>query len=306
MFFIILLVLTTFGIAASAAFFSVLGLMQTYSAIQIPILIMGSFLEAGKLMTASALYRLWDKLGILKVYLFAALIGLMLMTSLGIFGYLTAGYQKDSIPMEQITQKLEADKQEVDRLIERKKEIDQQIAKLPNNFVNSRQRLMNSFKPELESINPRIESLQKEIAEYQTKKIETEAHIGPVIYVAKLFNRNPDESVFYFTLLIILIFDPLAVALTLVTNMAIKHLKESKEQPVESIPEIEQPNEVEEKLDPEKPIEEVLVAGREDLPPADPNALSREDIVQIVKDSIADEDLLSHKKRKEILSELRK
>lgn len=294
MFFIILLSFTTFCIAASAAFFSVFGMMQTYSAIAIPILIMGASLELGKLMTASVLYRMWDKLKSLKYYLMIALFGLMLMTSLGIFGYLTSGYQKDSIPMEQITQKLQTDKQEIDRLIARKAQIDQQIAKLPANFVTGRQKLIASFSAELNSIGPRINVLEKEIADYQTKKIDTEGHIGPIIYVAKLFNRSPDEAVFWFTLLIMIVFDPLAIALTLATNIAIKHRQENLEHK-------ETPNSVEIKTETYNPSQDNLETSSESE-----KTLTKNDVVDIVKSAIETEDLQANKTRQAILTELRK
>ena len=308
MFFIILLALTTFCIAASAAFFSVFGLMQTYSAIAIYMLIAGASLELGKLVTASALYRMWDKLGLfLKSFLMFAVLALMAVTSLGIFGFLSAGYQKDSVPIAQINQKLETDQQEIDRLIARKKEIDQQIAKLPSNYVSSRQKLMTSFEPELKSIGPRIDELQKEIADYQTKKIDTEAHIGPIIYVAKVLNRQPDEAVFWFTLLIMSVFDPLAVALTLATNIAIKHRQESmaKDDTPEEAPE----------PTPEPtygPSPTPLVADRKvfqenmaDLVEKE-KSLTKEDVVEIVKSAIDNEDLHAAKNKQAILAELRK
>lgn len=326
MFFIVMLVATTFCIAASAAFFSVFGMMQTYSAIAIPILIMGASLELGKLMTASVLYRMWDKLKSLKYYLMAAVLGLMLMTSLGIFGYLTAGYQKDSVPIQQINQKLDTDKQEIDRLIARKKEIDQQIAKLPSNYVKSRQQLMGAFDAELKTIAPRIDALQTEIGDYQGKKIDTEAHIGPIIFVAKVLGRDPDEAVTWFTLLIMSVFDPLAVALTLATNIAIKQRQEAKVvedqkepyiYPIEPAYERYPDNETEplksDSVDIDGHAEPspyttgiVPHVDSDPIPDAATEGLTKEDVVEIVKTAIENEDLQSLKKRQEILNELRK
>jgi hypothetical protein len=285
-------------------------MMQTYSAIAIPILIMGGSLELGKLMTASVLYRMWGSLKSLKYYLMAALLGLMLMTSLGIFGYLTAGYQKDSVPMEQINQKLDIDKQEIARLIDRKKEIDQQIAKLPSNYVSSRQKLMASFDSELKSITPRINELQVEIADYQTKKVDTEAHIGPIIYVAKIFGRSPDESVFWFTLLIMSVFDPLAVALTLATNMAIKQRREAIAVPtvIETPPEPLEATYGPPPANMVKERAEFSEAMSKIIPPIDLSTepLTKQDVVEIVKSAIDSEDLQAAKRKSEIIAELRK
>jgi hypothetical protein len=102
MVFILLLVFSTLAVAGSAAFFSVYGLAQIFSASFIPVVIMGGALEAGKLVAASYLYRYWKETSfILKTYLFIAIFTLMVITSLGIFGFLTAAYQTDSIGLKQ-------------------------------------------------------------------------------------------------------------------------------------------------------------------------------------------------------------
>lgn len=229
MLFIILLALTTLSIAASAAFFSVYGLMQVYSGVMIPILIMGASLEAGKLLTASYLYRHWETLGILvRTMYISAIAVLMLLTSIGIFGYLTSAYQKDSQPMKEIELVLVRDKAELEALEARKAELNKQVTELPNNFINGRNRLMITQKPELDKINPQIETLKKSISDTESKKLNTETHIGPIIFVAKAIGKDADDAVFYFTLLIISVFDPLAVALTVATNNAIRVREEKK------------------------------------------------------------------------------
>lgn len=227
MLFISILLVVTLAIAASAAFFSVFGLTSLFVGVFIPILIMGSALEAGKLIAASFLYRFWGKITFfIKAYLIASVLILMLITSVGIFGYLTAAYQRDTIPLKELTQRIETNQIELDRLTERKKEIDKQIAELPHNYVTARQNLMRTFKPELDALGPRIDELLEEISKDQSAKLATEAHVGPILFVAKVLDRDPDDAVFYFTLLIMIVFDPLAVALTLATNMAIKERSE--------------------------------------------------------------------------------
>lgn len=227
MFFTFLLGLTAFVIAASAAFFSVYGLVHIYTGLMIPIIIMGAALEGGKLIAASFLYRHWKQLGFaIKTYLFAAIILLMTITSLGIFGYLTASYQTDSIPLKEIETSITNDKTEKQRLLDRNDEINKEIAGLKNNIVNGRIRLQEQRKPEIDANNKRIKELDDEIAAAESKRLNTEAHVGPIIFVAKALGRQPDEAVFWFTLLIMSVFDPLAVALTLATNISAKHHKE--------------------------------------------------------------------------------
>jgi hypothetical protein len=303
MFFIFLMILTTLSLAASAAFFSVYGLMQTYPGIAFAILAMGASLEMGKLMLASVLYRMWPKLGLSKIFLSAAVAVLMIVTSCGIFGYLTGSYQKDSIPVSEIAQKLTTDKDEIDRLITRKKEIDTQIAQLPTNYVASRQKLMASFDPEEKKINDRIDELQKEISDYQTKKINTEAHIGPIMYVAKTLGQDPDKAIIYFTLLIISVFDPVAVALTVMTNKAIKDYKAEKELKAQK-PALEAKELiVEAPIEPESDITPAIPTTEAEEPK--PSGLTEERVIEIISNHLKpDEDTL--KKSNEILTELRK
>ncbi len=210
------------ALASAAGFFSIYGLSQIYSASAISIIIMGISLEYSKLITASLLYRYWKKLNkLFKLLLTSAVICLMILTSAGVFGYLMASYQSINAPVTQITQQLEQDKIELQRLTARKSQIDLQIAQLPNNYVTARKNLMKSFEPEYSSLTPKIDKLNAEISQLQTTKVDTTTKVGPVMYVAKVLNKNPDDVIFYLTVLLVLVFDPLAVGLTIASNMVL-------------------------------------------------------------------------------------
>lgn len=229
MVFISLLMIAAAALASAAGFFSIYGLSQIFAASAISIIIMGSCLEFAKLITASLLYRMWNKLGVaLKTYLMLATAVLMLITSFGVFGYLTAAYQQDNIPVTQISQTLASDKTELQRNVARKIQINQQIAKLPNNYVKSRKELMDSFSAEYNTLQPNIDRLTKSISDLQTQQITTEAKVGPIMYVAKVLDKSPDDLIFWLTILIVSVFDPLAVALTVSTNIVIENYMEMK------------------------------------------------------------------------------
>ena len=99
--------LAAFSIAGSAAFFSVTGLASTFHGTYWSVITMGGSLEFGKLVATSYLYKFWTKTHfILKTILLTLILTLMLITSVGIFGYLSASYQSDSIPLKQIEQKI--------------------------------------------------------------------------------------------------------------------------------------------------------------------------------------------------------
>lgn len=242
MFFIFLLILTTLSIAGSAAFFSVYGLAQIFSGSFWPVVAMATSLEAGKLITASYAYRYWKKISLwMKFYLVAALIVLMVITSTGIFGFLSAAYQKDVLPLktqEQQITLLEQEKIELEKLkqerIERKQQIDEQVANLPSNYVKGRQNLMAGFKDETNQLNTDVAKYTElirdktlKIAEIKTTMLNQSVHIGPIIYIAKILEQDTDNATKYLIFLIIFAFDPLAVILTIGANIAI--LERSRE-----------------------------------------------------------------------------
>lgn len=221
MLFLLLLGITALSIASTAAFFSIIGLASIFTGAFIPVVIMGSVLEAGKLVAASFLYRFWDKTKwLMKLYLIFAIIVLMIITSAGIFGQLSAGYQQDTLNLKELESTVALLNQETDRLQERKKEIDKQISQMPENYVTARQKLMKTFEPELNVINARIPEITKSIQEMTSKKLAQEVHVGPIIYIAKVFDQEIDDATKWLILLIIFAFDPLAIALTLAFNMA--------------------------------------------------------------------------------------
>lgn len=230
MVFIVLLILTTTFIAGAAAFFSVYGLAATFSGTFWSVVLMGASLECGKLIAASYLYRYWTTTNLwLKSYLMAGILALMVLTSTGIFGYLSSGYQTDVLPLKQIEEQVKVLDEEKARLIQRKNQIDVQISQLPSNSVRGRTALIKGFKDEQAAVTLRIGELDKVILEQKTKLIQTQAHIGPITYIASAFGLDTDNATKYLIYLIIFAFDPMAVSLTLAVNIAIRLRREEQE-----------------------------------------------------------------------------
>lgn len=234
--FIIILILTTIAIAGCAAFFSIYGLAAIFSGIFWPVVLMGSSLEAGKLVAASYVYRFRDSISrVMKIYLISAILVLMLITSAGIFGFLSMGYQQDTLPLKQQEQQialLQLEQTELEGFkkerLARRKQIDADIAALPNNYITGRQRLMKSYGPELAQLREDIGLYTRQIGEktikisdLKQKKLVSEVHTGPIIFIAKAFRSDTDDATKWMIILIMFAFDPLAVALTLGVNHAI-------------------------------------------------------------------------------------
>lgn len=230
MFFGVLLMLTSLVIAGVAGWFSVYGLAHIYQGAFLSVVLMGGALEIGKLVATSYLYRYWEyTTWLLKTYLMIAILGLMLITSSGIFGYLSNAYQQDAVGIKDVTSRIELIDREYEELSKRELSIDAEVNAVDPKYVSARLKLMTQYKPEKEKLTKRRDEIRVQKLELSTKQLEVEAHTGPIIYIAKAMGKSVDTAVIWLSLLIIAVFDPLAVALTIAANAVFIRNKELKE-----------------------------------------------------------------------------
>jgi hypothetical protein len=223
MLFLALLAFSSLAIAGAAEFFSVYGLANTFQGTFWSVVIMGSALGIGKLVAVSYLYRYWNRTNfILKTYLILGVVTLMFITSTGIFGYLSAGYQSSVVPLQQAQEQIALLQQQRNQAVARKQQIDEQIANLPRDYVRSRLALMRGFKSEENQVDTQIVTLDKQLLTLKQQQIETQAHTGPIIYIAEALGLSTNNATKYIIFLIMFAFDPMAVALTIALNNAIK------------------------------------------------------------------------------------
>ena len=218
--------LSALFIAGCAAFFSVFGIGKLFSGAFLSVVIMASSLELGKLVTASFLYRYWDKINLLqKVYMAAATIMLIFITSAGIFGYLSNAYQGATVEFEKQTTALLFKEEQVEQLEEDKQfllnELDQQVQSLPDNYITAKRKLREDYNPQILSINSELLDLKKEVGELKTNLVETGVDVGPAVYLARTFNTDIDTVVKFFIFILIFVFDPLAVMLVIAYNQVL-------------------------------------------------------------------------------------
>ena len=254
------------AVAGCAAYFSVWGLSQLFAGASTAVIIMASVLEFGKIVTTTALHTYWDKLAkTLRIYLSISVVILMIITSAGIYGFLSNAYQSTANKLEihegelgildvkkQNFEKSVSDNQ---KLIETKtKRLDQlsnlrsnQEARMDNSASN---RARNSVRSDIKSADGEIQKLNGEIDDlnaknivladsintYNVKAIELKsgsavaAEVGPLKYISQLTGVPMASVVNYLILLLIFVFDPLAVALILITNR-IFQLEKDEEEP---------------------------------------------------------------------------
>ena len=225
-----LVLFSAFLIEAIGTYVSIVGLSSLFAANLIIITLAGA-LDLGKIVSVSFLFKHFKTMNvIMRTYLIAATFVLMMITSAGAFGYLSGEFQRaisDTNQTQVIKQALE---EEQTRLQARKMEIDSQIAKLPDNSVRGRTALMKQFAPEVSKINERLIEIDSELPKLKIEAIKKGVEVGPIIYIAEAFNTTPEQAVKWVIMVIIFVFDPLAVTLLLAGNFLFAKEKEEKEE----------------------------------------------------------------------------
>ena len=221
-------------IAGSAGFFSVFGLSKLFAGAALSVIIMAGSLEFGKLVTAAFLYRYWDKINLFqKTYLMTAVITLVLITSAGIFGYLSNAYQGATVTFEKQSNQLIAYEDRLDQLQEDKsflkQELEVQVNDLPDNYITAKRKLREEYNPRIQKVNDEILRVKGEIGDLKVGLVETGVDVGPAIYLARTFDTDVDSVVKFFIFILIFVFDPLAVMLVVAFNQALLLRKDAGE-----------------------------------------------------------------------------
>ena len=219
-------------IAGSAAFFSVFGLSKLFAGAQFAVVIMAGSLEFGKLVAASFLYRYWDKINLPhKTYMTIATVILILITSAGIFGFLSNAYQGATVEFEKESTLLIFKEDRLEQLEEDKlflkQELEAGIADLPDNYRTARRKLREEYQPLIQDVNKNILNLKGDIGDLKAKLVETGVDVGPAIYIARTFDTDVDTVVKFFIFILIFVFDPMAVMFVISYNVTLLDQKKS-------------------------------------------------------------------------------
>ena len=250
MFLTILTFLSAISISVIAAGYSIIGLATLFAGAAIPIIAMGSALEVGKLVAASWLYNNWrsDVPRLLKAYLFAAIIVLIFITSMGIFGFLSKAHldqvqptSGNAIKITTINNQITRQQNIIDRSEKTLVQLDKSIeVYLNNDYATRGLRERKQQEEERKELNTAIKNASDEIARLTTEKAnlqleqdKIEAEVGPIKYVAELiYGENAeshfDSAVRIVILILIFVFDPLAVLLLIAANISLRQWRMKK------------------------------------------------------------------------------
>ena len=246
MFFIILLLFSALSVSAVAGWFSIVGLMAIFPAAAQPILAMGVVLEVAKLVTASWIYRYWNTgQKLLKAYFIVAVIILSFITSMGIFGFLSKAHLEHSVmtgdntlQIERLDRQVSSEQRRINDAQTVLDQLDETVQALidydrirgPDGSLAIRE----SQTRERQSLNSTIESSQTEIDRINEEKLildrqqlAIEVEVGPIMYVAEIIygdtdKKTIDKAVRFVIMLLVLVFDPLAILLVIATNISLK------------------------------------------------------------------------------------
>jgi hypothetical protein len=238
----ILLGIAALLVAGCAAFFSVTGLGLLFHGATISVMIMASTLEFAKLVSAAYLKQKWWDIGrFLKIYLTIAVVTLMFLTSMGIFGFLSDAFQQQSIVIEQVDRKIgvlnnkitlnnseieryntqianfsqirNSQETNLSKMIER-----QQGTSRISGMIKNADAQIKLSSNRIDSLSSQNTIIYQEIDEVKNENIDLEKQIGGFRFVAEAFGIELKKAVKYFILIIVFVFDPLAIALILAYN----------------------------------------------------------------------------------------
>ena len=237
-------------IAGCAAYFSITGLGILFAGASVSVMVMAGSLEYAKLVTATYLKQKWDTIkGFNKWYLTASVIILMVITSAGIFGYLSNAFQQQNIKLDQVAReiqvwqnKIDNSNQQIATLQGQQKDLSTtQNSLITKGNVNSRLlRSVDNRDRQSNTINKKINVLQDSIVSYnghindiKNNNIELEREVGGFRFVADAFGMSLNSVVKFFIFLIVIVFDPLAIALVIAFNQLVLGDGKKEEEEVE-------------------------------------------------------------------------
>lgn len=251
-----LLLLTGLTISAVAIYYSVIGLAAIFAAATIPIYIMGGSLEVAKLVCASWLKENWERAPrLMKVYMTISVLVLMFITSMGIFGFLSKAHTDQSLVSGDVIskiavydEKIKTEKENIDAARKALKQMDEAVdqvmarsndergAEKSSQIRRAQQKERASLQRDINNAQSNIAKLQSERAPIAAEVRKVEAEVGPIKYIAKLIYGDDtdtnllEKAVTWVIILIVAVFDPLAVIMLLAAQMTFGWLREQKEQ----------------------------------------------------------------------------
>jgi len=251
-----LTLLVALSLSSVAAWYSIIGLTAIFAGAVIPVIIMGGILEIGKITTTVWLRKYWNRCGfLLKLYLVPAVIALALLTSMGIFGFLSKAHMEQGITSGDVQdkialydEKIKTSKENIDANRKALKQMDEAVDQVMGRSTTetgadkavqirrSQHKERTRLFTEIEAEQKKITALNEERAPIAAEVRKVEAEVGPIKYIAALIygdnadNNMLEAAVRWVIILLVIVFDPLAIALVLAANASKEWDKEKEDE----------------------------------------------------------------------------
>jgi hypothetical protein len=221
--YIVLLAGVGLWISTIGAVFSIVGLTHLFSGAPVSVAIMAASLEAAKVVVAGFLYRYWGHINRpMRLYLSSAVVVLSLITSLGIFGYLSHAYQKSSLAAKSVQMKIDALSAEDAGIREQIDRTEKFIDSVPKSRISKKFALYEASRAQIRKLDQQSLQLQDKIAGLKLELVSTNAEIGPLADVSELIGVKVDTIARCLILIFVSVFDPLAICLIFAWGLAVR------------------------------------------------------------------------------------
>ena len=229
------LILSAASVASLGAYFSIVGLGALFSGAAMAVFLMAGSLEFAKFTLAAYLHQSWKSLNVIyRSYLTFAIVILSVITSLGIFGFLSDAYQSASSVLEGENIKLAAIKSQQKLISDEIARLNRSIDEIPANRISKRLAARAEIEPVIKDLTKKFSDGDKGITAANLTILEVQKKVGPLMYISRSFKMDIDTVVKYLILIFVSVFDPLAICLVIASTHAIesrRHLKVAVAEP---------------------------------------------------------------------------
>ena len=243
--FTLLVGLAALAVAGCAAFFSVTGLALLFSGASLAVMVMGTSLEIAKLVSASYLHQYWDTTNkLLRTYLLLGVLILVIITSAGIFGFLSNAFQSTSLKSDVVSREIGVFQSKITQNEQQIAQLNSQMGNLQQNSgtllgsgkvnnrlirsIDNRDRQINKLSNKMGILNDSIAVWNIKINEIKNNNLDLEREIGGFKFIAEAFDLPINSVVKFFIFLLIFVFDPMAVTLIIAFNTAMEEDRKKK------------------------------------------------------------------------------
>lgn len=216
------LIVSAICVSTLGAYFSIIGIGALFSGAVLAVWFMAAALELSKFVLAAYIHQRWKEIGgAFKYYLTFAIVILSVITSLGIFGFLSDAYQSASTAISSENIRLDTEKNQMEMTKQEIARLNKAIDEVPDARITKKMKLRSEMEPAIAELTKKLAGFEQRISTYNLSIVEIQKKVGPLIYISRAFNIEIDTVVKYLIFIFVLVFDPLAICLVIASSQAI-------------------------------------------------------------------------------------